>query len=151
MSGPLPAILAVGCRVLEEAVVRRMRSLVGRSYSPYSRFRVASIAVDEEGRMHPGVNVENASYGLTMCAERVAIFNAITNGARRIRRVYVATEAGKPVPPCGACLQVMMEHGGPDTEVILVSLSSGEVERYRLKDLLPRAFTRSMLEAGRSE
>ncbi|MCE4602348.1 MAG: cytidine deaminase [Desulfurococcales archaeon] len=129
----------------------RLRSLIERSYSPYSGFRVASIAVDEEGRAYPGVNVENASYGLTMCAERVAIFNAITSGARRIKRIYVASEAEEPVPPCGACLQVMAEHGGPDMEVTLVSLTSGAIRRYRLKDLLPHAFTPDMLEGGRSE
>lgn len=127
----------------------RLRSLIERSYSPYSGFRVASIVVDEEDRAYPGVNVENASYGLTVCAERVAIFNAITNGARRIKKIYVASETREPVPPCGACLQVMAEHGSPDMEVILVSLTSGAIRRYRLKDLLPHAFTPDMLGRGK--
>ncbi len=124
----------------------RMRRIIEHSYSPYSRFRVAALVFDEEGREYPGVNVENASYGLTVCAERVAVFNAVTHGARRIRRVVVASETEEPVPPCGACLQVIAEHGDDDTEIILLSLKSGASRVYRLRDLLPVRFTGSSLE-----
>ena len=123
-----------------EVIVSRLRSLIKNSYSPYSGFRVASIVVDGDGNMYGGVNIENSSYGLTMCAERVAVFNAITSGARRIRKVYVGTEVSPPAPPCGACLQVISEFGDADTEIILVSLKTGETIKYRLEDLLPVRF-----------
>ncbi len=129
-----------------DAVVSRLKSIIRNSYSPYSRFKVASIVVGDDGREYAGVNVENASYGLTMCAERVAIFNAVANGVRKIRRVYVATYSKEPIPPCGACLQVISEFGDDDTEIVMISLASGKSRTARLGQLLPYRFTRRHLD-----
>ena len=130
-----------------DAVVSKLKSIIWNSYSPYSRFKVASIVVGDDGREYAGVNVENASYGLTICAERVAVSNAITNGVRKIRRVYVASYSREPIPPCGACLQFISEFGDNDTEIIMISLSSGKTRIARLNQLLPYRFTRRHLDA----
>ena len=128
-------------RLLEAAY-----SVADNSYAPYSGFRVASAVLDDRGRIFTGVNVENSSYGLTICAERAAIFNAVTHGARRIREVLVyARDSEEPVPPCGACLQVIAEFGGPDTVIHMVS-GSGAYRKAKLSDLLTTPF-----RWGRSE
>ncbi|NOZ31455.1 MAG: cytidine deaminase [Crenarchaeota archaeon] len=116
-------------------------SVSRNSYAPYSNFHVAAAVRDEHGRVFAGVNVENSSYGLTMCAERVAVFNAVTQGARRIREVLVlALDSDEPVPPCGACLQVLSEFGDDDTVVYMVSWKSGRIDVKRLRELLPSRF-----------
>jgi cytidine deaminase len=115
-------------------------SVIRNAYAPYSGFRVAAAVRAASGAVYVGVNVENASYGLTVCAERVAVFNAVASGERRIVEVLVAVEAPEPVPPCGACRQVLAEFAGPETPVYSVSLSSGAVRVWRLGDLLPEAF-----------
>ena len=123
-------------RDLLEAAAR----VIGNAYAPYSRFRVASAVRAGSGRVYVGVNVENSSYGLTVCAERVAVFNAVSSGEREITEVLVAVEAEEPVPPCGACLQVISEFAGPDARIHMVSLKTGRYTEARLADLLPRAF-----------
>lgn len=116
-------------------------SVSWNSYAPYSGFRVAAAVRDERGRIHVGVNVENSSYGLTVCAERAAVFNAVAHGARRIREVLVlALDSDKPIPPCGACLQVISEFGGDDTIIYMASWRTGELEARRLGELLPARF-----------
>ncbi len=121
-------------------IASTLRSLLTKSYSPYSRFPVSAIVVDSKGRYYTGVNVENASYGLTMCAERVAVFKAVSEGSRKIKRVYVASVSRDPAPPCGACLQVIAEFADDDTEIILYSARSGKTLKYKLNDLLPVRF-----------
>ncbi|MEM0047055.1 MAG: cytidine deaminase [Fervidicoccaceae archaeon] len=114
------------------------KKIIENSYSPYSKFRVAAVVLTESGKMYGGVNVENVSYGLTMCAERVAVFKAVSEGERKIRAVLVYAE-GKELPyPCGACRQVIAEFG-IESEIIVVN-SAGRLERFKLQDLLPRAF-----------
>lgn len=121
-------------------LLERAREAARHSYAPYSGFRVAAAVVAGSGRVYTGVNVENASYGLTVCAERVAIFKAVSEGERVIREVLVyAADSDEPVPPCGACLQVIAEFGGDDTVVYMVS-RAGKQARATLKELLPRAF-----------
>src|SRR5262252_5589168 len=90
------------------------------AHAPFSGFRVGAALEDESGRVHTGCNVENASYGLTLCAERVAIFKAISEGARRFLRIAVAADTDTLTPPCGACRQILWEFCG-DIEVILVN------------------------------
>lgn len=107
------------------------------AYAPYSRFAVGA-AVLAEGRIYAGCNVENASYGLSMCAERAAVFAAVTAGERAIRAVAIVTATEAPTPPCGACRQVLREFG-PDTIVACATLS-GRVRVQRLSDLLPDSF-----------
>lgn len=114
-----------------------------RAHAPYSKFHVGAALEDSNGRIHTGCNVENASYGLTNCAERTAVFKAVSEGARGFRRIAVAADTASLTPPCGACRQVLWEICG-DVEVVLVNLQ-GATESMRLKDLLPRPFDASLL------
>ncbi len=127
------------------------RRVIANAYAPYSGFRVVAAVRAGSGRVYVGVNVENSSYGLTVCAERVAVFNAVANGEREIKEILVAVEAEDPVPPCGACLQVLSEFADPETPVYMVSLSTGKVVKARLGELLPRAFKFRGLGARRSQ
>ena len=114
------------------------KSLLPRAAAPYSAFRVAAALEDEGGTIHPGVNVESASFGLTICAERNALFGALARGATRFVRLAIAADRAKPVLPCGACRQVLLEYA-PDLLLILES-PDGSVEEVPLRDLLPRPF-----------
>ena len=109
------------------------------AYAPYSLFAVGAAVLTAAGRIFTGCNVENASFGLTVCAERIAIFKAITNGEERIAAVAIVAGGDLPAKPCGACLQVMSEFGGPDT-IIVCATPEGRREDYRLSDLLPKPF-----------
>ena len=111
--------------------------------APYSGFRVGAAIQADDGTIIAGCNVESASYGLTMCAERVALFAAVARGYRRFSRVAVVTDTAAPTPPCGACRQVLWEFA-PDAEVILVNLS-GDVVRYTVRELIPHAFDAKQL------
>ena len=108
------------------------------AHAPYSRFRVGAALEDESGRIHTGCNIENATYGLTVCAERVAVFKAVSEGARRFRRIAVAADTESLTPPCGACRQILWEFCG-DVEVILAN-PRGKSEGLRLGALFPRPF-----------
>ena len=110
------------------------------AYAPYSGFRVGA-AVLACGKVYTGCNVENASYGLTMCAERVAIFKAVSDGCREIEKIAIF--ASSMPYPCGACLQVMEEFCSPHCEVIVAT--DERVERYTLRELLPRPFSKDAL------
>jgi cytidine deaminase len=113
------------------------------AHAPFSHFKVGAAIEDSAGRIHTGCNVENASYGLTLCAERVAVFKAVSEGVRQFRRVAVAADTATLTPPCGACRQILWEFCG-DVELALVNLQ-GRTETLRLKDLLPRPFDASFL------
>jgi cytidine deaminase len=119
------------------------RAVRRRAWAPYSRFQVGA-AVLAGGAVHRGCNVENASYGLTVCAERNAVAAAVAAGARRIDAVAVASGTTPPTPPCGACLQVLAELGRPETRVLLLGARGARVETT-LGELLPRAFGRAYL------
>ena len=113
------------------------------AFAPFSKFKVGAAVAALDGRIHTGCNVESATYGLTMCAERVAIFKGISEGSRRFKRVAVAADTQKLTPPCGACRQILWEFCG-DVEIVLVNLQ-GKIETYQLKDLLPNPFDVSFL------
>jgi cytidine deaminase len=113
------------------------------AFAPYSKFRVGAAIEDAGGGIHTGCNVENATYGLTVCAERVAVLKAISEGVRKFRRVAVAADTDVLTPPCGACRQILWEFCG-DVEIILVNLH-GKTETYPLKDLFPKPFDVSYL------
>lgn len=113
------------------------------AHAPFSGFRVGAALLDESGGIHTGCNVENATYGLTVCAERVAVFKAISEGARRFQQVAVVADTGKLTPPCGACRQILWEFCG-DVEIVLANLA-GQTETLRLSTLFPRAFDASFL------
>jgi cytidine deaminase len=114
-----------------------------QAHAPFSRFQVGAALETEDGRIVTGCNCESASYGLTICAERVAIFKAHSEGIRTARRIAVVADTVEPTPPCGACRQWLWEFGG-DMEVILANLQS-EKGRFRMKDLLPLAFDARLL------
>jgi cytidine deaminase len=113
------------------------------AFAPYSKFQVGAAIEDLSGRIHTGCNVENATYGLTICAERVAVFKAISEGARQFRRVAVAADTDVLTPPCGACRQILWEFCG-DVEIVLVN-PRGKTETYRLANLFPKPFDASYL------
>jgi len=125
--------------VLGEAALKAREN----AFSPYSNFKVGAALEDSEGRIHTGCNVENATYGLTVCAERVAIFKAISEGVRKFRRIAVAADTETLTPPCGACRQILWEFCG-DIEILLVN-PAGKSETLRLSTLFPRAFDMSFL------
>jgi cytidine deaminase len=108
-----------------------------KAHAPYSRFAVGAALLAKSGRIYTGCNVENASYGLSTCAERVAVFKAVSEGERDFEAIAVVTEKG--VPPCGACRQVLMEFG-EDIQVIVAN-GAGEYRVFTLQELLPEAFT----------
>lgn len=114
------------------------------AHAPFSKFKVGAAIEDDQGRIFTGCNVENATYGLTICAERVAVFKAISEGARRFSRIAVAADTDVLTPPCGACRQILWEFCG-DVPVTLVNLS-GKTETFQMKDLFPRPFDVSFIE-----
>ena len=114
------------------------RAVRRRAHAPYSRFRVGAAVLDERGRVHVGCNVENASFGLTVCAERNAIAAAVAAGAKRLRAVAVVADPA--ATPCGACRQVIAELG-PATTEILLARPTGAPRATTLGALLPDAFT----------
>ena len=115
-----------------------------RAHAPFSNFQVGAALEAEDGRIFTGCNIENATYGLTMCAERVAMFKAISEGARRFRAIAVATGAATLTPPCGACRQILWEFAG-DLSVELGN-ERGQTETFRMRDLLPNAFDSRSLD-----
>jgi len=115
------------------------RAVRRHAHAPYSRFAVGAAVRDEHGRVHVGCNVENASYGLTICAERNAVAAAVAAGARAVRAVAVVTPTRPPGSPCGACRQVLAELGNARTLVLLAG-PTGAAETTTLGALLPRAF-----------
>ena len=123
--------------------MRAARAARRRAYAPYSRFRVGA-AVRAGGQVFQGANVENASYGLTLCAERAAVAAAAVAGKRRVEAIAVASGTSPPTPPCGMCLQALAEFAGPGVPVALGG-RRGEVVRTTLGELLPRAFSKRYL------
>lgn len=115
-----------------------------RAYAPYSNFRVGAALLTVDGEIYSGVNVENASYGLTNCAERTAIFKAVSEGERYFKAIAIASDSENFITPCGACRQVMMELGGKDLDVI-ISKNNGEIRILKLEELLPLSFTKNSL------
>ncbi len=115
-----------------------------RARAPFSGFRVGAALEEEDGRIFAGCNVESASYGLTMCAERVAAFRAVAEGGRRFVRIVIAADSRTLTPPCGACRQVLWELCG-NVEIILMNLQ-GARESMRLSTLLPRPFDAKFLD-----
>ncbi len=119
-------------------VVARATAARERAIAPYSGFKVGAALRAQNGDVYDGCNVESASYGLTICAERVALLKALTEGARKFSDVVVVTDAKVITPPCGACRQLLWEYCG-DITVTLHSTSGAE-EKYRLSELIPHPF-----------
>lgn len=121
-----------------EQLKTEARNAMQAAYAPYSGFRVGAAVEASDGSIHRGCNVENASFSVTVCAERVALGSAVAAGARELRRVFVVSTSSAPVPPCGMCRQALAEFG-PDLEVISEG-AGGRRTTWRLSDLLPEQF-----------
>ena len=126
-----------------DSLITAARTARENAHAPYSNFRVGAAVRAKSGRIFSGCNVENSTYGLTVCAERVAVFKAISEGVRKFRRVAVAADTDVLTPPCGACRQILWEFCG-DVDIILVN-PRGKTETYRLKELFPKPFDVSYL------
>ncbi len=121
-----------------------LKSLITNAYAPYSSFTVSAIVEGENGEYAGGVNVENASYGLTVCAERIALFNFISNGFKKPIRLFLYAPTENFTPPCGACRQVLSEFN-PDMEIVIFNKDEN-FKTYELGELIPLCFNKSNLE-----
>ena len=124
-----------------EALLNAAKQARENAHAPYSNFRVGAALRASSGRIFGGCNIENASYGLTLCAERVAIFKAISEGERNFEAIAVVTDADVLTPPCGACRQIVWEFCG-DVPVLLANLQ-GKRESVKMSDLFPKPFDSS--------
>ena len=127
-----------------EELIKLAKEVRENSFAPYSKFKVGSTVVTKTGKIYSGCNVESASYGLTVCAERVAIWKAISEGERELAEIVVVADTEKLTPPCGVCRQIIWEFCG-DVSVTLANLQ-GKVETISMKELLPRAFDTKFLK-----
>ena len=108
------------------------------AYAPYSNFKVGAALLTKSGKVYTGANVENSTFGLTVCAERIAVFKAVNKGDKDFAKIAVVADKNQPVPPCGACRQVLSEFV-KDLKIVCANLK-GKVDKYTLKELLPEAF-----------
>jgi len=132
-------------RSADKALVDQARHARERAYVPYSVFPVGAALLGRSGRVYTGCNVENASYPLTICAERAALFKAVSEGEREFEAIAVVTDTG--AMPCGACRQVLREFGGPDGDlrVIVADLEDNILRTFTIDQLLPEGFTPEQL------
>jgi len=125
-------------------LIESARQARERAFAPYSNFRVGAAVRTKGGKIFTGCNVESASYGLTVCAERVAIWKAVSEGEKEFERIAVVADTQELTPPCGVCRQILWEFCG-DMPVTFANLK-GDVETVQMKDLLPRAFDTKFLK-----
>jgi cytidine deaminase len=129
---------------MADALLDAARAVQLQAYAPYSGFRVGAALEGADGRVFIGCNVENASYGLTICAEQSALVSAVAAGVRQFRRIVVVSDSDPPASPCGACRQMLAEFGlGLQVDAV----GPGRTQRWTLAELLPDAFTPHRLEA----
>lgn len=124
----------------DKEMVRLATEAKERAYAPYSKFRVGAAVAAGSGKVYTGVNVENASFGATNCAERTAVFKAVSEGENKINAVAIASDSEDYIYPCGICRQVLAEFGSRDMKIICSKLN-GDFIVTRLEEMLPKAFT----------
>lgn len=126
----------------DDQLIKRAREVQVHAYAPYSQFKVGAALLTAEGQVFTGCNVENSTFGATICAERTAVFTAVCHGVRHFSKIVIVTDNEEPAWPCGICRSVLYEFA-PDLEVVAVG-SSGKVERMHLSQLYPKGFRFSM-------
>jgi cytidine deaminase len=132
----------------EDRLVAMARESMKRAHAPYSGYRVGAALLAEDGSVYTGCNVENASYGLTVCAERVAVFRAVADGRTTFRAIAITTDDETGVAPCGACRQVLQEFA---PELNVVSEGTSERRSWSLEQLLPEPFDNARVASGRKD
>lgn len=126
-----------------ENMIRAAHDARAKAYAPYSKFKVGAALLSDSGKIFGGCNVENASYGLTICAERAAIYNAVTHGRKRFKALLILTNTDNVTPPCGACRQVISEFTSKTFPIILVN-KTYELVFFTISELLPKPFKINM-------
>jgi cytidine deaminase len=129
----------------EKELVERAISAKSKSIATYSNFHVGAALLTDDEEIILGANIENASYGLTICAERTAVFQALLDGKRKFKAIAVAGDSEEYLPPCGACRQILMEFCGKDLKVIMINVN-GETKTLTMGDLLPHSFGQEFLK-----
>jgi cytidine deaminase len=127
-----------------EKLIKAAKQAVKYSYAPYSKFKVGAAVLTDTGKIFAGANIENASYGLTICAERVALFKVVSEGEKKFKALAIYTNTKDFTYPCGACLQVIAEFS-PNLYIILIN-SKGEIRQYTLSSLIPYQFSKNHLK-----
>lgn len=124
--------------VENKKLIQEAKKARGNAYAPYSKFKVGAALLTKKDKVYTGANVENSSYGLSMCAERVALFGAVSSGEKEFSKLAIVADTKEPVTPCGACRQILLEFCD-DLEIISATIK-GKVKRYTLKELYPFPF-----------
>jgi cytidine deaminase len=119
-------------------LIKKAETARKKAYVPYSHFRVGAALETKDGKIFTGCNIENASFGITICAERVALFKAIAEGAKKFKRIAIVADTREPCPPCGICRQALFEFA-PDIEIVMANVK-GKSQALRLTSLLPNGF-----------
>jgi cytidine deaminase len=143
MSAAILMVYSFWSPIMSDALINAARKVRLRAHAPYSGFQVGAALETSTGGIITGCNVENATYGLSICAERVAIVKAISEGVSKFTRIAIVADTEAPTPPCGACRQILWEFGG-DLEIILANLTEVKAT-YRLSQLLPLPFDGRLL------
>lgn len=125
---------------MKEVLIQAAQEAMNQAYTPYSKFNVGAAILSEDGRIFTGCNIENASYGLTNCAERTAIFKAVSEGVREFKAMAVVGNTDMPISPCGACRQVLSEFANPNMLVFLAN-TKGDSKDFTVEELLPYSFS----------
>lgn len=126
-------------------LINAAKEAMERSYSPYSQFKVGAAVLADDGKIYKGCNIENSSYGATICAERTAISKAVSEGAGSVIKIAIVSSSGEHTFPCGICRQVLVEFAGDNTVVLLEGEKGAVIEEYLLGELVPYAFDKTML------
>lgn len=129
-----------------DALIQEAKQALEMAYVPYSKFQVGAALLTTDGKIYRGCNIENAAYSVTNCAERTALFKAVSEGDKDFAALAVVADTDRPVPPCGACRQVIAELCGPNTKIFLTNLK-GDVQELTVQELLPGAFSPEDLHA----